>query len=83
MEVGDTGPGMPPEVRRHAFDPFFTTKAVGRGAGLGLDVARRIVERHGGEIGIRTGPGGTVLRIRLPLEGRGRSAAVPAAPGPD
>ena len=64
--ISDTGPGMPPEVRRHAFDPFFTTKPVGRGTGLGLDIARRIVERHAGEIRIDTGPGGTVLWVRLP-----------------
>ena len=73
--IGDTGPGMPPEVRRHAFDPFFTTKAVGAGTGLGLDIARRIVERHDGEIGIDTGPAGTVLRVRLP-----RTTAVQGRP---
>ena len=66
VEIGDSGPGMPPEVRQHAFDPFFTTKGVGQGTGLGLDISRRIVERHDGEIGIDTGPGGTVLRVRLP-----------------
>ncbi|MFP5369587.1 MAG: sensor histidine kinase, partial [Actinomycetes bacterium] len=69
VEIADSGPGMPEEVRQHAFDPFFTTKGVG-GTGLGLDIARRIVERHGGEIGIDTGPGGTVLRVRLPPAGR-------------
>jgi signal transduction histidine kinase len=78
VEIGDTGPGMPPEVRRHAFDPFFTTKPVGRGTGLGLDIARRIVERHDGEIGIDTGPGGTVIRVRLPRAGRDGAGAGPA-----
>jgi signal transduction histidine kinase len=67
VEVGDSGPGMPPEVRLHAFDPFFTTKGVGRGTGLGLDISRRIVERHRGEIGIDSSAAGTVLRVRLPL----------------
>ena len=67
VEVGDTGAGMTPEVAARAFDAFFTTKEVGRGAGLGLDVARRIVvDRHGGEIGIDSRPGETVLRVRLP-----------------
>jgi signal transduction histidine kinase len=66
--VADTGPGMTPEVAARAFDAFFTTKDVGQGAGLGLDVARRIVvDRHGGEIGISSGPGGTTLRVRLPV----------------
>ncbi len=66
VEVGDTGPGMSEETRAHAFDPFFTTKGVGQGTGLGLDISRRVVQHHGGEIGIDTGPGGTVLRVRLP-----------------
>ncbi|HWJ53320.1 MAG TPA: ATP-binding protein [Propionibacteriaceae bacterium] len=68
VEIGDTGPGMPPEVAAHAFEPFYTTKDVGRGTGLGLDIARRIVvERHGGEITIDSRPGQTVLRVRLPV----------------
>lgn len=67
VEIGDTGPGMPDEVRAHAFDPFYTTKSVGMGTGLGLDISRRIiVERHGGEITIEPGEGETVLRVRLP-----------------
>ena len=67
IEVGDTGPGMPPEVAARAFEPFFTTKEVGKGAGLGLDIAQRIVvERHGGTITIDSHPGETVLRVRIP-----------------
>ena len=67
IEVGDTGPGMPPEVAARAFEPFFTTKEVGKGAGLGLDIAQRIVvERHGGTITIDSRPGETVLCVRIP-----------------
>ena len=66
VEVSDTGSGMPPEVRQHVFDPFFTTKPVGRGTGLGLDIVRRIVDRHGGEVEIDSRPGATTFRVLLP-----------------
>jgi signal transduction histidine kinase len=70
IEIGDTGPGMPPEVAARAFEPFFTTKEVGQGTGLGLDIARRIiVERHGGKISIDSQPGETILRVELPVRG--------------
>jgi signal transduction histidine kinase len=68
IEVGDTGPGMPPEVAARAFEAFYTTKDVGKGTGLGLDIARRIVvERHGGTIMIDSQPEETILRVRLPI----------------
>ena len=68
VEVGDTGPGMAPEVADRAFEAFYTTKEVGKGTGLGLDIARRIVEeRHGGAIAIDSRPGRTVLRVRIPV----------------
>jgi signal transduction histidine kinase len=67
VEVRDTGPGMPPQVVARAFEAFFTTKDVGKGSGLGLDIARRIVvDRHGGDIEIDSRPGSTILRVRLP-----------------
>ena len=66
--VADTGEGMPPEVVERAFEAFYTTKPVGKGTGLGLDIARRIVvDRHGGSIEVDSRPGNTVLRVRLPL----------------
>ncbi|MGY1836495.1 ATP-binding protein [Blastococcus sp. SYSU DS0510] len=66
VEVADTGAGMSPEIQEHVFDPFFTTKGVGHGTGLGLDISRRIVERHSGSITIDSRPGETVFRVRLP-----------------
>ena len=83
VEIGDTGAGMSEETRNHAFDPFFTTKGVGEGTGLGLDISRRIVDRHGGHIGIECRPGETVLRVHLPLratDGRPRAPVVSPAP---
>jgi signal transduction histidine kinase len=80
VEIADTGPGMSPETQKHAFDPFFTTKGVGEGTGLGLDISRRIVDRHRGDIGIRSRPGETVLRVRIPFAGAGRAPAPPVPP---
>jgi signal transduction histidine kinase len=75
VEIADTGPGMPAEVQARAFEAFYTTKDVGKGAGLGLDIARRIiVERHHGQITIDSRPGETILRVQLPRRG---SAAAP------
>ena len=70
VDVADTGTGMPPEVAARAFEAFFTTKDVGRGTGLGLDIARRVVvERHLGTIEVLPGPDGvgTLMRVRLPV----------------
>lgn len=68
IEIGDTGPGMAPKVAARAFEAFYTTKDVGKGTGLGLDIARRIVvDRHGGAITIDSRPGDTVLRVRIPI----------------
>ena len=68
VDIGDTGPGMPPEVQARAFEPFFTTKEVGKGTGLGLDMCRSIVvDRHHGQITIDSVPGRTVVAVRLPL----------------
>ncbi len=68
VDVGDTGPGIPPELRQRVFEPFFTTKPVGEGTGLGLDISYRIVvNRHGGDISVTSHPGDTHVQVRLPL----------------
>ena len=69
VRVADDGPGIPEAIRARVFDPFFTTKPVGHGTGLGLDLARRIVHLHRGDIDFSTQPGRTVFRVRLPAEG--------------
>ena len=69
VEIGDTGPGVPDEVRTRVFEPFFTTKAVGKGTGLGLDIAWQIVVgRHGGEIRLESTPGNTRFQVVLPIQ---------------
>jgi signal transduction histidine kinase len=68
VEIGDQGPGVPPELRRRIFEPFFTTKPTGQGTGLGLDISYRIVvARHGGDLTVQSEPGDTRFIVRLPL----------------
>ncbi|MGB6973488.1 MAG: ATP-binding protein [Terracidiphilus sp.] len=68
IEIWDTGPGIPPEIKDRIFEPFFTTKAPGQGLGLGLDNAMRIVRKHRGLIGVKSEPGSTCFRVRLPMD---------------
>jgi signal transduction histidine kinase len=68
VEIADTGPGIPAEVRPRIFEPFFTTKPVGEGTGLGLDISHRIVvHKHHGDIRVDSRPGETRFRVLLPL----------------
>jgi signal transduction histidine kinase len=67
IEIGDDGPGVPPDLQARIFDAFFTTKPVGQGTGLGLDIAQRIVVRHHGELRLRSQPGDTRFQVLLPV----------------
>jgi signal transduction histidine kinase len=68
VEITDTGPGIPPDIRPRIFEPFFTTKPVGEGTGLGLDISYRIaVEKHHGDIRVESRPGDTRFKVLLPL----------------
>ena len=68
VEIGDSGPGIPPELNQRIFEPFFTTKPIGHGTGLGLDVSWRIVvNRHAGDLRAVSKPGDTRFQIRLPI----------------
>jgi PAS domain S-box-containing protein len=69
IRVGDTGTGIPEDVRERIFDPFFTTKGVGKGSGQGLFIAHSVVvEKHGGAIFFETEMGrGATFIIQLPL----------------
>ncbi|WP_179957047.1 ATP-binding protein [Amycolatopsis anabasis] len=69
VEIRDTGPGIPAEIRERIFEPFFSTKPAGEGTGLGLDISRRIiVDRHGGALRVESEPGDTRFEILLPLD---------------
>ncbi len=67
LDVVDDGPGIPSERRARVFEPFFTTKPAGKGTGLGLPIARRLVEAHGGTLELACADAGsTTFRLRLP-----------------
>jgi signal transduction histidine kinase len=74
VQVVDNGPGIPADLRERIFEPFFTTKPAGDGVGLGLAIARRLVDQHEGELEIDSSPGHTEFRVILP-------AGEPAAAG--
>jgi signal transduction histidine kinase len=64
IRIADTGPGIPPEVRKHLFEPFFTTRP--DGTGLGLALCREFVLQHGGRLELEAGGPGAVFRVALP-----------------
>jgi len=79
IEIADTGPGIPDDVRPRIFEPFFTTKPVGQGTGLGLDISWRIVvNKHHGDLTVTSVPGDTRFVVHLPLEPAPPAAAPPA-----
>jgi signal transduction histidine kinase len=66
IAIDDDGPGMPPDVIARCLEPFFTTKT--RGTGLGLPIARRVVDEHGGTLTVSSDAGrGTRVAVELPL----------------
>jgi signal transduction histidine kinase len=68
VQITDSGSGIPPEIQSRIFEPFFTTKPVGQGSGLGLELARRIVEnRHRGNIMVESKLGRTTFTVSLPI----------------
>jgi two-component system sensor histidine kinase HydH len=93
IRVSDTGPGIEPAIRDQVFEPFFTTKA--RGGGLGLPIARRTAELHGGHVMLECPrEGGTTVTLTLPVPpataapapgtagGTARTSRIPALPPP-
>ncbi len=68
VKITDSGPGIPDEQKDHIFHPFFTTKPSGEGSGLGLDICRKIIEKHQGTIDVTSQPGRTTFSVLLPIE---------------
>jgi signal transduction histidine kinase len=66
VAVIDNGPGIPPDIMPKIFEAFFTTKPTGEGTGLGLDICRKIIDKHGGEITVESVPGNTAFYVYLP-----------------
>jgi len=66
LSVKDSGPGIPAEIQRNLFQPYFSTKS--KGSGMGLALSEKLISQHGGHIGYRTGAGGTMFDISIPLE---------------
>lgn len=77
VRISDTGCGIPAENLSRIFDPFYTTKPVGKGTGLGLNVAYNLVKKHGGEIRVESEvSSGTEFIIHLPVDGSEETARV-------
>ena len=67
ISIGDTGKGIPEEIQAKIFEPFFTTKPAGEGSGLGLDIVKKIIEKHDGQITVESEPGCTAFNVFLPI----------------
>jgi signal transduction histidine kinase len=67
VEITDSGAGIPPEIQEKIFQPFFTTKSTGEGSGLGLDIVKKIIDKHQGQISFESQPGRTIFRVTLPI----------------
>lgn len=65
IKIQDSGPGIPDEIQSRIFEPFFTTKKVGEGTGLGLDIVKKIIDRHKGFISVDSQPQKTIFTILL------------------
>jgi signal transduction histidine kinase len=80
VAISDNGPGIPPEIKSRIFEPFFTTKPQGEGTGLGLDISKKIVEKHQGEISVTSEPGCTTFIVRLPIHPKGAEQLLEGIP---
>ncbi|WP_017303752.1 sensor histidine kinase [Spirulina subsalsa] len=68
VNITDNGKGIPPEIQDKIFQPFFTTKSSGEGSGLGLDIVKKIIDKHQGMINVTSVPGNTTFQVMIPLD---------------
>ena len=66
ISLCDNAGGIPEDVINRIFDPFFTTKDIGQGTGMGLDIVKKIINRHKGDIRVESEPGKTIFTVCLP-----------------
>jgi signal transduction histidine kinase len=67
VEIEDNGSGIPEDIQSRVFEPFFTTKGIGEGTGMGLDIVKRVINRHNGTISVESEPGRTCFRSCFPI----------------
>jgi len=70
ISITDTGKGIPDKIKEKIFDPFFTTRPTGEGSGLGLDIVKKIIDKHEGSIKVESQPGKTTFSVTLPIRER-------------
>ena len=67
VKIIDSGCGIPEEVQAKMFDAFFTTKPMGEGSGLGLHICKKIIDKHNGNLSVKSQPGETIFSVWLPI----------------
>jgi two-component system, NtrC family, sensor kinase len=68
VSITDSGKGIPEEIMPRIFEPFFTTKPPGEGSGMGLDIVKKIIDKHQGNIEVQSSPGQTTFTVYLPID---------------
>ncbi|EDN69233.1 histidine kinase [Beggiatoa sp. PS] len=73
VSITDSGVGIPDDIKSKIFEPFFTTKSTGEGSGLGLDIVKKIIDKHEGKIEVDSQPGKTTFSVFIPMASENQS----------